>query len=215
MKNIIIVIFVVFSASVYPQNKELSKGLGFSAGMISGTGFSYRQINEKHGFQITFGIMSFSDDEDINEYYFSDGYNSTYNPNYWTPDTSGIKTEYEYGNAGNWGNLGFTYFMPLHRSTKSLFYMMTGISTYFSSDIKYSKDYRYIILSDSTYSYEPITEIKKTDNFDYELFLGIGIGIEDKHTDNIRLSIDLPLTFSNKGKITMLIPQAGIYYYFK
>ena len=218
MKKWIFIQLIVSSTIVFAQNTKLSRGLGLSAGMISGTGFSYRQINEKNGFQISFGIMVFSDeDDDINDYYFSDGYASVYNSSYWIPDTSDVKTEYEYsyGLSGDWGNLGLTYFIPLHRAKKSLFYTMAGISTYYSSDVKYSRDYKYVILSDSTYSYEPITDIQKTKTSDHGIFFGVGIGIEYQFTENIRMSADLPLTFSSKGDIIMTIPQIGIYYYFK
>ncbi|MBU0711564.1 hypothetical protein KKC74_15385 [bacterium] len=218
MKKWIFIQLIVSLTIVFAQDNNLSKGLGLSAGMISGTGFSYRQMNEKNGFQISLGIKYISDeDDDINTYYFSDGYTRDYNSDYWIPDTSDITTEYEYsyGCSGPWGNLGLTYFIPLHRAKKSLFYTMVGIGTYYSSDVKYSRDYKYVILSDSTYSYEPITDIQKIIISDYVIFFGIGMGIEYQFTENIRMSADLPLTFSNYGDIIMTIPQIGIYYYFK
>ncbi len=214
MKNILIVLMSL-STILFSQDTKLTKGLGFAAGMISGSGFSYRQLDETRGFQITFGLMSFNDGADEDETWFSEGYTRSYNPGGWTPDTSRIYTERDWGYDGSWGNVGFMYYLPLHRAKKSTFYGMTGVSTYFTTETEYSKDYKYSILSDSTYSYGPVSDIKQTDKSTRDIFFGIGLGIEYEILENIRISVDLPMTFSRSGNITMFIPQAGVHYYFR
>ncbi|MCK4903547.1 MAG: hypothetical protein KAS35_02570, partial [Candidatus Marinimicrobia bacterium] len=72
MKKISLLLLV--SSFAFSQFSDLTQGLGFAAGMPSGTGFSYRQMNENHGFQITLGALAYgSDDEDYLEedpYYY-------------------------------------------------------------------------------------------------------------------------------------------------
>ena len=183
--------------------------------MISGTGFSYRQLNDINGFQITFGIMKFGDDEYMDDLYFTEGYNSGYNPGNWIPDTSRTYTEYEYGYGGSWGNIGLTYFKTLHQGKRSKFYALAGGSMYYSSGSDYKQEYRYTLLSDSTYSYAPIGDLEELYPADIVYFVGAGIGLEYEVTENIRLSTELPLSFSSRGLITMFIPHVAVHYYYK
>ena len=214
MKKVTI-IFIVFVSNLFSQTTELSKGIGLGAGMISGTGFSYRQLNDNHGFQITFGIMKFGDDEGYDDLYFTEGYNSEYNPIYWIPDTSRSYTEYEYGYGGSWGNIGLTYYKTLHLGKRTKFYALAGASMYYSSGSDYKRDYRYALLSDSTYSYGPVGDLEELYPADIVYFVGAGIGLEYELTDNIRLSTELPLSFSSRGLITMFIPNLAVHYYYK
>lgn len=211
MKKIMIIICLILTSSLaFSQNKTLKHGLGFSAGMISGTGFSYRQMGEKYGFQIAFGIISYNNDD----YDFDFGYTASYNPDIWVPNTSRANTEIESGRE-TWANAGITFYKILHRAKKSSFYIFTGVGNYFSSEIEYRQDYKYIILSENTYSYEKVGNEKKSTESDFKLYSGIGIGLDYNLTENIHISIAWPLTISNDGDIYMYIPQGGIHYYFK
>ncbi len=214
MKKIMIICLIILT-NVFSQDKELTRAMGLGAGMISGTGFSYRNLNERNGFQITFGIMKYGDEEDEEERYFSEGYSSVYDPSIWVPDTSRTYTQYDYDYGGLWGNVGLTYYKILHTGKKSYLYSLTGASMYYSSQNDYSREYRYTLLSDSTFSYDPVNERKELDEFNAIYFIGIGIGLEYELTENIKLSVELPLTFSSRGLITMFIPQAYLHYYFK
>lgn len=212
MKQICIILLLLLSNN-YAQTTDFSKGIGLGAGMISGTGFSYRHLNDKNGFQITFGIMKFGEDEQYDDLYFSEGYTSAYYS--WIPDTSGTHTEYEYGYGGSWGNVGLTYFKILNEGKRSKFYWFTGASMYYSSGSDYKREYKYTILSDSTYSYAPVGDIEELYPADITYFIGAGIGLEYEVTQNIRLSAELPLSFSNRGMITMFIPQLAIHYFYR
>jgi len=214
MKQILLAI-AILSSGLFAQIAELSKGIGLSAGMVSGTGFSYRQMTEKSGFQISFGIMKWGDDDDLNDLYFSDSHNGSYDQSYWIPDTSRIYNEWDYGYGSTWGNLGLTYYRPLHQGKRSMFYTLAGVSMYYSSGSDYRRDYRYTITSESTYTYTPINDVKKVTESDLTYVLGAGIGFELKLSNNIRVCAELPLTFTSKGTITMFIPQIGLHYYYK
>jgi len=216
MKKIILTMLIVITANLYSQDEEFTSGFGFAGGTISGSGFSYRQMNSTYGFQITFGALVINNSYDSND--FSEGY-SNYRYYDWTPDTTKIHTENNYDYDVKGGDIGFTFYKPLHKSEKSLFYFLVGASCYFSYDTGYEKDYKYSITSDSTYSYLPLSgtagDIRKTEDFDITFFGGFGIGMEWKLTENIRLSLELPLTITSDGDIYMYIPQASAHYYFK
>ena len=49
MKKLVTVLVLVIIAQMLLAEVEFNNGLGFGAGMISGSGFSYRRMNEKSG----------------------------------------------------------------------------------------------------------------------------------------------------------------------
>ena len=59
---------LLISSFAFSQFSDLTQGLGFAAGMPSGTGFSYRQMCENHGFQITTGALAFNYDDEYDYY---------------------------------------------------------------------------------------------------------------------------------------------------
>ena len=63
MKKILILLLLINSFA-FSQFSDLSHGLGFAAGMPSGTGFSYRQMNENYGFQVTMGALAIRYDDE-------------------------------------------------------------------------------------------------------------------------------------------------------
>ncbi len=199
---------------IFPQSSELSTGLGVAAGMITGSGLSYRNIGESKGIQFTFGIMSFPYEED-DEPYWREDHMGHYDVNDWMPDTSSSEKMYEYNSGGTWGNAGLIFIKPLHRAEKSMFYLLGGVSAYYSSSADYYTEYKYTLDTDSTYTYKAVSDRKKETNTDYTFRVGAGIGLEYELTENIRFSLDLPLTISDNKQITMIVPEAGLYYYFK
>lgn len=199
---------LLISSFAFSQYSDLTQGLGFAAGMPSGTGFSYRQMNENHGFQITAGALAFGyDDEDYLEedpYYYEMEQKSD---EIYTRQT---------GESNNfWGNIGLTYYKPLHRAEKSLFYGFAGISVYYISEEYMAQDYIYIQETDSTYIYKPISEEIELRETDLDMFVGIGVGLTYNITNNIRFPLELPFTISNEGHIWMIVPQGGLHYFFK
>lgn len=214
MKTKVSFAILFFLTTLFSQSSELHTSLGISAGLLTGSGLSYRNIGESKGLQFTFGIMSFPYEE-YDDGYWSEERSGLYDSNYWVPDTSEIFKDYEYGNGGTWGNAGLVFIKPLHRAKRSTFYVLTGVSMYYSSSVDYYTEYKYILTSDSTYSYNPISDRVKDSETNYTFRVGFGIGIEYQFTENIRLSLDMPLTISDNRRITMIVPEAGIYYYFK
>ena len=199
MKKISLLLLV--SSFAFSQFSDLTQGLGFAAGMPSGTGFSYRQMNENHGFQITLGALAYgSDDEDYleeDQYYYE------------------IYTRQTGGSNNIWGNIGLTYYKPLHRAEKSLFYGFAGISVYYTSEEYMAQDYIYIQEIDSTFTRELVGSEKEVHETNLNEFVGVGLGLSYNITKNIRLSLELPFTVSNDGDIWMIVPQGGLHYYFK
>jgi len=210
MKKVIIPIFLTISFA-FSQNSDLTHGLGFAAGMPSGTGFSYRQMNENYGFQITMGALAigYNDEPTLPEEQIDQVYGG------WNPNTNDIYTETSWDNDYFWGNIGLTYFKLLHRAEKSLFYGFVGVSAYYTTEKYVERDYKYFQETDSTYSYKPIGDAKNLRETNLDTFVGIGLGITYNITNNIRFSLELPFTVSNEGHIWMIIPQGGLHYYFK
>lgn len=213
MQKIIITATLLFS-SAFPQSEELSTGLGVSGGLLTGSGLSYRHVGDNSGWQLTFGIISFPDDYS-NDYIIYEQDRQPYQAGDWIPDTTEVYRSYDYNNGGTWANVGLLYLKPLHRSKTSMFYILGGASAYYSSSTDYFTNYQYVIDSDTTYSYVPVGDRTKERTTDVTFRVGIGIGLEYNITENIRLSLDLPLTIADDRRITMLFPDAGLYYYFK
>ena len=60
MKKIVIVLTMLVTVIVISaEEKEYQYGLGFGGGMISGSGFSFRKLNDNGGFQVNFGLMKY------------------------------------------------------------------------------------------------------------------------------------------------------------
>ena len=202
----------ILSTFTFSQSKDLTHGLGFAAGMPSGVGFSYRQMNENHGFQITMGALAFNYNNDETDYFYGDETPRPI-PLDWIPEPS--YTQRSNSNDNFWGNLGLTYYKPLHRAEKSLFYGFAAASAYYTSEKYIERKYIYFQESETTYSYRPGDSDKELRETDLDLFFGIGLGLTYNITNNIRFSLELPLTMSNDGQIWMIIPQGALHYYFK
>ncbi len=201
---------LLISSFAFSQFTDLTQGLGFAAGMPSGTGFSYRQMCENHGFQITAGALAFNYNDEY-DYYFDESPRPI--PTDYIPEMN--YTQRSGGNDHFWGNIGLTYFKPLHRAEKSLFYGFVGASTYYTTEKYIERNYQYFLETDSTYIYKPIGEEKDLRETDLDMFIGVGLGISYNITENIRFSLELPFTVSDQGHIWMIVPQGGLHYYFK
>ena len=206
MKKVLLPMFLTISVA-FSQYSDLTHGLGFAAGMPSGIGFSYRQMNENYGFQVTMGALAYSYDED----YLED------DPYYYEMEQKSdeIYTVPTGGNNNFWGNIGLTYYKPLHRAEKSLFYGFAGISVYYTSEEYMAQDYIYIQEIDSTFTHELVGSEKKVHVTNLNEYIGFGLGLSYNITKNIRLSLELPFTVSNNGDIWMIVPQGGLHYFFK
>ncbi|MCJ7801614.1 MAG: hypothetical protein MUP82_04575 [Candidatus Marinimicrobia bacterium] len=210
MKKILLPLLLI-SGFAFSQFSDLTQGLGFAAGMPSGTGFSYRQMNENYGFQVTMGALAYGYDDEytLPEERIEYGYDG------WNPNTNEIYTESSWNNDHFWGNIGLTYFKPLHRAEKSLFYGFAGVSAYYTTEKYVERDYKYFQETDSAYIYKPIGAEKELRETDLDMFIGVGLGISYNITENIRFSLELPFTVSDQGHIWMIVPQGGLHYYFK
>jgi len=201
---------LLISSFAFSQFSDLTQGLGFAAGMPSGTGFSYRQMCENHGFQITTGALAFNYDDEY-DYYIDESPRPI--PDDYIPEMN--STQRSESNDHFWGNIGLTYFKPLHRAEKSLFYGFAGVSAYYTTEKYVETNYQYFQETDSTYIYKPIGAEKELHETDLDMFVGIGLGISYNITENIRFSLELPFTVSDQGHVWMIVPQGGLHYYFK
>ena len=211
MKKVLLLLIII-SSFAFSQYSDLTQGLGFAAGMPSGTGFSYRQMGENHGFQLTVGALAYNYNTDENDYFYGDETPRPI-PVDWIPEPS--YTQRSDGNDHFWGNIGLIYYKPLHRADKSLFYGFGAASAYYTSEKYSERKYIYFQESETTYSYRSDGSDKKLRETELDLFVGIGLGLTYNITNNIRLSLELPLTISNEGQIWMIIPQGALHYFFK
>jgi hypothetical protein len=207
MKKLLIGFIIFFQLTIlFAEEKPLRHGLGFAVGMLSGSGFSYRQINQKYGFQVTFGLLSYNNSSsDFSESYRTSGFG---------PDMDRTFTEEKYGRETN-GNIGLMIYRILNRSNRSLFYGMIGLGNYFSDQVINKREYKYNYIESNTYLYEPVGPITKDHKRDLTTNIGLGFGLEWSWTNNIHMIIEWPLIVTNDLDIYMYIPQAGIHYYFK
>ncbi|MBN2088913.1 hypothetical protein JW964_04845 [candidate division KSB1 bacterium] len=206
MKKLQISLIILFQVTLlFSQEQPLRHGLGFAAGMLSGSGFSYRQINQKYGFQVTFGLLSYHDNS-------SDFSEETYTKNGLDADLTYL--EERFGRETK-GNIGLMIYRILNRAEHSLFYAMIGVGNYFSSVRMYRRDYKYFDAGSNLYLYKPVSPTRNSTETDITTYMGLGLGLEWYLSKNIHLSIEWPLTVTHAGNIFMYVPQAGIHYYFK
>ena len=203
MKKLVLILISLLFIITLSAEEKLTKSLGFAGGLISGSGFAYRQISENKGFQITFGAISYDDyDCHFPETYpaYSDDHSN------YTDDCYGRET---------FANIGATYIKPLHQSEKSMFYLLGGAALYYSAEDYSEQLYVYNEASDL---YMATGESTESTDTSYIINVGAGFGIEYKLTENIRISLDWPIVASKDSdhlNITMAIPQGAIQYYFK
>lgn len=184
-------------------------GLGIFGGMISGSGFSYRRMDDRFGCQFTFGILSSRGNIDFSTSVMTQPYDARY----WKPVPSVLNTETRTGRSIT-GNIGLNLYKPLHRTRKTCFYLLAGVSCYFSTEKRVEQDYGYSNVTDSTYSFGPVGERRSKWKTDTTVYGGAGIGFEWKFSENLRLSLEWPILLSSDGDLIMYIPQGGMHYFF-
>ncbi len=208
MKKLVLSIaLVLIILVVSAKEKDYKYGLGFSGGMISGSGFSFRKLSDIGGYQINFGAIMQNADE------CEDCFGTTYEKNYFL-ETDDTFTEQSTDMNMNI-NLGYNLYKTLHIGTKSKLYLLAGGAVYMSSDKVYEQDYNY---NNTSNYWEKSGNQRETFENDFLFNIGGGFGFDYKISQNIVLNLEWPLTVSlsdDGTNIFMYIPQAGIHYYFK
>ena len=197
-------IIILTFALVLSAEEDLRHGLGFTGGMISGSGFSYRQMNEIYGFQFALGAITLGDNDEPD--FAENGFCGE--------DTLGTYTMEDEG-VFYYTNFGASYYKFLHKGEKSLFYFLVGTAAYINFGTVEEQVYKY---NADTEMCEPFGEPTEEKEVTTRINFGIGIGIDYKLTDNIHFNLDWPFVYSRCGDdfdLIMYIPQAGIHYYFK
>lgn len=77
-----------------------------------------------------------------------------------------------------------------------------------------SEHYNFYIISGMAYTVRRVKEDGIWESDD-RWTAGAGPGFEFEFSDRFHVSIELPMTYNYKDDITMYIPSAGFYYYFK
>ena len=197
-------IVILTFAFILSAEENLRHGLGFTGGMISGSGFSYRQMNENYGFQFALGAITLGDNDEPD---FAEN-------GFWGEDTLGTYTMEDDG-IFYYTNFGASYYKFLHKGEKSLFYFLVGTAAYINFGSVEEQVYGY---NQDTQLWETLGEPTEEKEVTTRINFGIGIGIDYKLTDNIHINLDWPFVYS-RGEddfdLIMYIPQAGIHYYFK
>lgn len=183
-------------------------GLGFAAGQPSGVGLSFRKLTDNYGLQVTIGALS--QNQDNWEGY--DSYQIEPDAAYWKPSTEPF-TQKHYMRETN-ANLGILLFKVLHSAPRSRFYVFAGGSVFYNIDSFEEHTYEYQLQSNETFIMHEISSPKKTSEYTTTFYSGIGIGMELRITQNIRVAVEWPLTLSSHGDFVMYIPQAGLHYFF-
>lgn len=182
MRRLIITCLVLLSTAFLFSENVLDRGLGFTAGKVSGIGIAYRQFFQKNGFQFTLGLLSDADEVPK----FPVTYYNEYN----------TKTGWE---VDGW--ISGMYLRVLRQSEFTRFYCFLGASMNIDYKKKYTQEYVSGQISGSP--------VKKTKN-DNAYYFGPGIGIEFKLSRFISFNAELPVSVSSNYKIDTYIPQAGI-----
>jgi hypothetical protein len=195
--NKVLLSVLLFTSLAWGQEgKMLSKAIGFAGGLISGSGFSYRKIDEKGGYQINGGLVGWNRNETLPAE--SDLWYSDY-----------VVTEYAWNMYIN-GNVGVNLYKTLRKAEKSTLYLLCGSAIYIDAEEETSRKHQY-----GHY----ISPEKNTWDTNLQVNAGAGFGFEYHITENIHLALEWPLTLSIGGEtdfqIIMYIPQGGIHYYFE
>lgn len=167
---------------------EYKRGLGFTAGKISGVGFAYRQYYEKNGFQFTLGFISNADKV----------------PKF--SSTSNNLTETKKGwDVDGW--VGFMFLRTLRESESSRFYYFLGGSMNIDYTKKYTQNYSSTGSSSKLYKEgSPVKDGRNNNSY----YFGPGIGVDFKISKYISFIIELPISISSDKKIETYIPQGGV-----
>ncbi len=177
-----ILIIVMCLSTLGLSSEEFNRGLGFTAGTISGIGATYRHYFDDQGVQFTLGILSNADNVPKFPADYSGGFLTK---NGWDID----------------GWLSFMYLRTLRESEFTKFYYFVGASY----EIDYTKKYTQEYAAGGQVG-SPVKKIRNDNSY----YFGPGIGLDFQLSKYISLIVELPLSISSKMKIITYIPQGGI-----
>lgn len=207
-KTILIITLLIMAFVISAEDKDYELGLGFGGGMISGSGFSFRKLNDNGGYQINFGAIMQNYDDDCEDCFDNELHGDYYG------DIGEIYTDRDYDSFGNL-NLGGNLYKTLHKGSRTKLYLLGGGAVYMSFEKNYEQDYEWNSIDEV---WEKIGEMQTENKKEFVYNFGGGFGFDYEVTDNISVNLEWPLTLSFSGEdlnIFMYVPQAGIHYYFK
>lgn len=207
MKHLLFFLCFLLGSSFGLQAAESQHGIGFAAGQTSGLGISYRKMTDNFGFQVTFGALSLNrDDWNVDDYRMEG--DAVYGKPYLEPFT-----QKHYMRETD-ANIGLLLYKVLHTAKRSRFYLFAGGSLFYNIDTFEEHTYEYRLQENDMYIMHELSGPKKSSESSSTIFAGFGIGIEFRLTNNIRIEVEWPLTYSTDGDFIMYIPQAGLHYFF-
>lgn len=197
--RVIIGLLLIVSISLcVAEPQKQSKAIGLRLGTSSGTGYSYRSLNNGSGFQFALGAMSSMN----NKVKFSNTVKVDSNENEIVRKKTDGRTSV---------SLGLNWIQALTKAHHTRLYIMAGGSYLYARKTEYEQTYvqqkssnTYVISGDKR---------KKIKNSDVWT-IGVGPGLEFFTDKNLRVCIEVPTTINSKGEVIPYIPQVGLYYYF-
>lgn len=205
-KNVLVLIIITLAFSLFAKEQR-KNGFGFSLGMISGFGLSYRRMEEKFGFQATIGKGGSSQANDM-------GWESS-----WEDTTS---TQYSFrSRRTDEFNYGLSCYYFLLKSKNTTFYILAA-GTLYHKVVSYNYyEYEYNEINDDWYFTGK--KIRRKEDPEDSVNTGYGIGFEFRIFANLHLSFEwthvhlISLTDIDdeyKGEDNYNAPQIGIHLYF-
>jgi hypothetical protein len=205
-RNILVIItLVIFCLPLFAQVPKSRKGIGFHMGTTTGIGYAMRWMNQKSGYQVTFGGYTFGN----NEVYFADDYYD------WDTEFGG-EDQITMEQAGRESaiNIGLNYLHMLDHFNNGRLYFMAGGSYKYYQQKFFTMDYQQTGENSADYD---VIEGSKNEAYriEHRWTVGGGPGFEFEIGNHFRFAAELPITYNWENDIVMWIPQAGIYYFFK
>lgn len=179
-----IIVLLSFFTFCNLNSEELTKGIGFTAGQLSGIGFNYRQYFEKNGMQFTLGLISNADNKPT--------FPARYSRDFL------IKNGWK---VNGW--VSAMFLRTIRNNENSRFYYFVAGSVNIDQTKKYKQYYQ------AYQPYQPMgSPVKYTDDKN-KTYFGPGVGIELKPSKYFSIMLELPVSISNNKKIITYIPQGG------
>lgn len=207
-KMIILVVLLFLVLAAFAEENTYQYGVGFGGGMISGSGFSFRRLNENGGYQINFGILKRSYNDD--DWEFGESHESQY----YEGDNGTTYTDYYLDENLNL-NIGVNGYRTLHKGQKTKLYFLGGGAIYVDKETRHEQDF---LLNEVDDIWETNGDEREKIVTENSFNVGVGIGFDYHITKSISLAIEWPLVVSftdDATNIYMYIPQGGIHYYFR
>lgn len=186
-----------------PSVSMANQGFGVHFGNVSGSGYAWRYMNDKHGVQLVLGGFTTGD----NGVFFSPQIPVADTLDTW--DTENGRKYYM--------NFGVNYLKPLKQTEFTLFYLHAGLNWNYSDQKQYKQRYSlYSIPEDGGNNiYTKAGSPTVSHKISSYVNIGAGPGFEIALGRYVKLSLELPVTYTGKDEFLMYIPQAGLYYYFQ